>query len=116
MIQLQAISYDVGRKPFTGYLADGSGGRRAPGILIAHEGGGLTGHVKERAQLLAELGYVAFALDLFGFAVDPQALDRAKAEVRSLRADLPELRARAAAALAVLAAHPNVDRARHFKR
>ncbi|HLQ38905.1 MAG TPA: dienelactone hydrolase family protein, partial [Planctomycetota bacterium] len=39
-------------------------------------------------------------------------LDRAKAEVRSLRADLPELRARAAAALAVLAAHPHVDRAR----
>ena len=46
--------------------------------------------------MLAELGYVAFALDLYG--EKDLAIDRAKALVRSLRSDLSTLRARAAAA------------------
>ena len=37
-----------------------------PGVLVIHEGGGLTGHAKERAAMLGALGYVAFAMDLFG--------------------------------------------------
>jgi len=106
-MELEAISYEVGGKSFTGYLADGSGGRRSPGILVAHEGPGLTGHVKERARMLAELGYVAFALDLYGETNLP--LERAKALVRELRADLASLRARTQAALDVLSAHPGVD-------
>ncbi len=109
-MDLQAIDYEVGGKTFTGYLADGSGGRRVPGILVAHEGPGLTAHPKERARMLAELGYVAFALDLYG-EKDP-TIDRAKTLVRGLRADLATLRARAAAAHDLLRAHPRVDRGR----
>lgn len=75
-----------------------------------HEGGGLTGHVKERALMLAQLGYVAFAMDLFG--LERFDLEQAKAIVRELRADLAELRGRTAAALEVLAGHPSVDAAR----
>lgn len=110
MIELQAIDYSSGGKVFTGFLADGSGGRRVPGILVAHEGPGLTAHPKERARMLAELGYVAFALDLYG-EKDP-SIERARSLVRSLRADLPTLRARAAAAHEVLRSHPSVDRTR----
>ena len=110
MIDLQAIDYVVGGKSFTGYLADGSGGRRVPGILVAHEGPGLTAHAKERARMLAELGYVAFALDLYG-EKDP-TIERAKILVRSLRADLPTLRARAAAAHDLLRAHSCIDPAK----
>jgi dienelactone hydrolase len=107
---LEPIHYEVSGQPFTGFLADGSSGRPAPGILVAHEGGGLTGHPRERAERLAGLGYVAFALDLFG---DPDLTLEAKmALVRSLRADVGELRRRADAALEVLSGHPNVDSAR----
>jgi dienelactone hydrolase len=60
------ISYTVGGKALTGYLADGSNGKKAPGILVCHQGGGLRDHEKERARKLADLGYVAFALDMYG--------------------------------------------------
>jgi dienelactone hydrolase len=57
--------------------------------------------------MLAELGYVAFALDLFG---DPRpTLDEAKTIVRQLRSDLPTLRARVNTALELLKQQPDVD-------
>jgi dienelactone hydrolase len=107
---LQAIDYAANGLCYRGFLADGSGGRPAPGILVAHEGGGLTDHAKGRAERLAGLGYVAFALDLFGDQAP--ALDDKMALVRSLRGDTAELRARAAAALEVLTGHSNVDKER----
>ena len=109
-MELEATRYEVDGKPFTGYMVDGSGGRPAPGILVAHEGPGLTGHVKERARMLAELGYVAFAIDLFGEADPP--LERAKALVRELRSDRASLRRRVRVALERLEAHPHVDQRR----
>ena len=67
MMELQPIRYAASDGvSLTGYLADGSGGRLAPGLLVAHEGGGLGRHTKQRALRLAELGYVAFALDDYG--------------------------------------------------
>jgi dienelactone hydrolase len=109
-LDLQPIVYPVGEKSCTGYLADGSRGRRAPGILVAHEGNGLSQHSKDRAVMLAELGYVAFALDIYGETDLP--LERAQAMLRALMGDLPELRARMAAGLGVLAGQPNVEPAR----
>jgi len=107
---LQAIDYSANGRAYRGFLADGSGGRPAPGILVAHEGGGLTDHAKGRAERLAELGFVAFALDLFGDQAP--SLDDKMALVRSLRADTAELRARCEAALEVLTGRSNVDKAR----
>ncbi|HYE28730.1 MAG TPA: dienelactone hydrolase family protein [Allosphingosinicella sp.] len=94
----------------TGYLADGSGGGRAPGVLIAHEGGGLARHTKERALRLAGIGYVAFALDMYGEEESPP--ERAMALGKALRTDRPLLRSRVAAALDVLTAQPGVDSTR----
>jgi dienelactone hydrolase len=94
----------------TGYLADGSGGRPAPGILVAHEGGGLGRHTKERALRLAGLGYIAFALDYYGEENPP--LERAMALGKALRGDRPLFRSRLAAGLEVLLAQPNLDPAR----
>ena len=37
-----------------------------PAVLVAHEGNGLGDHAKNSARKLAELGYVAFALDYYG--------------------------------------------------
>src|SRR4030095_16333856 len=108
---LQPLTYRIGSETYTGYLADGSGGRKVPGVLVAHEGGGfLTEHAKDRARMVAEVGYVAFALDLFG---DPRpALDEARQMVQQLRNDLPTLRARAATALDLLRQQSTVDSTR----
>src|SRR4030095_6309560 len=105
---LQPLTYRIGSETYSGYLADGSGGGKVPGVLVAHEGGGfLTEHAKDRARMVAELGYVAFALDLFG---DPRpTLDEARQIVQQLRNDLSTLRARATMALELLRQQPNVD-------
>jgi dienelactone hydrolase len=111
MTELVAISYDSGGDVvLTGYLADGSRGAPAPGVLVAHEGGGLGRHTKERARRLAELGYVAFALDYYGEEDPP--LERAMALGKALRGDRPLFRSRLSAGLDVLTAQANVDLAR----
>jgi dienelactone hydrolase len=111
MTGLVPIRYDGGDGvALTGYLADGSGGRAAPGVLVAHEGGGLGRHTRRSALRLAELGYVAFALDLYGEEDPP--LQRAMELGKALRADRPRLRCRLTAALDVLTSQSNVDKAR----
>ena len=109
-MELQPVTYSVGTRDFTGWIADGSGGKPAPGVLVAHEAGGLGAHTMERARMLGELGYVAFAADLFGET--DLDLERARVHSLGLRDDVPELRARMRAALAVLEAHPHVDPSR----
>ncbi len=106
-MEIQAIDYSVDAQPYTGYFADGSKGQKVPGILVAHEGGGMTDHPKERAKKLAALGYVAFALDLFG--PENQEFEQAKQEVQKLRGDRAMFRARMDAAFQILKSHPHVD-------
>ncbi|MDP3852587.1 dienelactone hydrolase family protein [Phenylobacterium sp.] len=109
-MDMQAITYEFGGKSFTGYLADGSRGKPTAGVLVAHEGGGMTGHPRQRAQMLAELGYVAFAMDTFGYPIESR--EQAMATITGLMGDLPTLQGRARTALEVLRAQPNVDAAR----
>jgi dienelactone hydrolase len=109
-MDLQAVTYEALGRTFTGYLADGSAGGKPPGVLVVHEGGGLSDHAKDKARRLGELGYVAFAMDLFGET--GFGLERAQALVRELSGDLDTLRGRAAAALGVLGNHPHVDAGR----
>lgn len=106
-MDIRDISYSADGKTLTGYLADGSKGKKAPGILVCHQGGGLTEHARERARMLAELGYVAFALDMYG--VVPKAFAEAQPLMMELLTDPQKLRTRAHAGLAVLKAEKNVD-------
>jgi dienelactone hydrolase len=109
-METRDIGYTSGGKTFTGYLADGSNGKKAPGILVCHQGGGLTDHEKNRARMLAELGYVAFALDVYG------ELATGREHAMSLLNGLVQNRAlwneRMLAGLEQLKAQPNVDTAR----
>jgi dienelactone hydrolase len=82
-----------------------------PAVLVAHEGGGLTDHAKSRARRLAELGYVAFALDYFGDGV-PLAADQASARFSELASDPLRGRALARAGLDVLLADEHTDASR----
>jgi dienelactone hydrolase len=109
-MQTQDIEYRIDGKKFVGYLADGSNGRKTAGVLVAHEGGGMTGHPKERARMLAELGYVAFAMDTFGEPITSR--EQAMAVIGGLSNDLATLRKRARTALDLLKAQANVDASR----
>lgn len=106
-MDLVPYTYEVDGVRLTGFLGDGTTGGCAPGILIAHEAPGLTDHVKARARMLAELGYVAMALDMYGQADLP--VEVAHEYSRQLMADGALMRRRARAALDLLALHPNCD-------
>src|SRR5215470_5153247 len=69
-IHTQEIEYKHGEVVLQGYLAydDALSGKR-PGVLIVHEWMGHNPYVRKRAEQLAELGYVAFALDMYGKGV-----------------------------------------------
>ncbi len=104
------ITYSGGGKTLTGYLADGSNGKSTAGILICHQGGGLRDHEKERARMLAELGYVAFACDMYGAVA--AKMEEAGPMMHELTSH-PELwQERVAAGIAQLVAQPSVDPAR----
>lgn len=106
-MDIHDIAYECGGKALTGYLADGSNGAKAPGVLLVHQGGGLTEHTKERARMLAELGTVAFALDLYGQVAT--SMPEAMALIGVLQKDPALLRQRAAAGLDVLKAQAHCD-------
>ena len=108
-VHTQPIAYRDQDTPLTGFFAldDTQRGPR-PGILIVHGGAGLDEHAKLRAQSMAELGFVAFACDMYG---DSVAGDRQRimACAMDLRADPEKLCSRAQAGIDVLVSHPQVD-------
>jgi dienelactone hydrolase len=69
-IVTQSVAYEHAGVKLEGFLAyDDSVTAPRPGVLVVHEWWGLNDYVKDRAQQLAALGYVAFALDMYGAGV-----------------------------------------------
>lgn len=64
------IAYEHGGQKLKGYFAPGKGGGKRPGVLIVHAWLGITDSIKSRADRIAEMGYSAFACDVFGKPVD----------------------------------------------
>lgn len=104
------IRYEIDGETFTGYLADGSGGKPAPAVVVFHEASGLGAHARAKADMLAKAGFVAFAADLFGGVA--QDLSEATGYITRLTSEAGVLRRRCTAALDVLAALPNADTSR----
>ena len=109
-METRDIAYSAGGKAMTGFLADGSKGEPAPGILVCHQGGGLKEHERDRARMLADLGYVAFAPDLYGEI--PATRERTMEVLNSLVDNPPLWDERILAGLTQLKALPHVDAAR----
>ncbi len=109
----EAIEYQVGGQVFRGYLVHDENiqGRR-PGVLVVHEAWGLGDHVKRCADRLAELGYVAFAVDMFGEGKVAAETGQGLQWTRALRADVDTMRARIRGAFDTLVARPDVEAAR----
>src|ERR1700736_588772 len=77
----KTVSYEQNGTKLEGYLAyDDSitDKGKVPGILVFPEWWGMADYIKERADQLASLGYVAFAADMYGGGQSPT--DRAKAK------------------------------------
>lgn len=61
------VQYTYDGTTMKGYLAyDGSSEAKRPGVLVVHEWWGHNEYARQRARQLAELGYVALAVDMYG--------------------------------------------------
>jgi dienelactone hydrolase len=108
-VQTADIEYSFDGRRLVGELSfDETRQGKRPAVLVTHEGGGLTDHAKSRARRLADLGYVAFALDYFGDGV-PVPADEADARFAELASDGLRTRAIARAGLEVLLADERAD-------
>jgi len=105
----QVIDYKEGETQLSGYLAydDTFKGPR-PGVLIFHEWYGLGPYVKMRAEMLAKLGYVAFAADMYGKGVYAKTHEEAGKLAGTAMKDRALIRRRGRAGLDVLKGQKNV--------
>ncbi|HTR49390.1 MAG TPA: dienelactone hydrolase family protein [Kofleriaceae bacterium] len=109
-VHTQLVEYKQGDAVLEGYLAydDAVKGKR-PGVLVVHAWMGLDDNARHRAEMLAQLGYVAFAADIYGKGVRPANRDEAGKLAGKYKSDRALLRARVTAGLEQLAKDPHVD-------
>ena len=109
-MRIEDIEYRDGGVRLVGQLAiDDSRQGRRPGILVCHEGPGLTDHTKLIARRLAALGYVAFAMDYHGDGKPLANHADTRPRLAPWRTDPTGIRVRATAALDVLKAQWATD-------
>ena len=106
----EAVSYKDGDTQLQGYLVyDESIKTPAPGVLVVHEWTGINDYAKHRADMLAELGYVAFAVDIYGIDNLPKNVQEAAAIAGKFKDDRKLLRQRILLGLEQLRKNPKVD-------
>jgi len=109
-IETRAVAYQDGDVQLEGYLAyDPSFEGKRPGILVVHEWWGLNDYPKRRARQLAQMGYVAFAADMYGKGVVTDKADSAAKLAGPWWADRDAMRRRLTLALSLLQHDPRVD-------
>lgn len=109
-IEHKTISYYVDSFKMDGFLAiDKSITKKRPAVLIIHEWWGLNYYAKNRTKQLAELGYVAFAIDLYGDGKVVETPSEAKALAIPLYAKPLIVKDRFDAALRIIKSYPEVD-------
>src|ERR1700733_3502866 len=112
-VRNKLVEYKDGDTVLEGYLAfdDAAKGKR-PGILVVHAWMGLDDNARKRADMLAGLGYVAFAADIYGKGIRPTTKEGGGRVAGKYKADRALLRQRVVAGFQRLLADPHVDAAR----
>ena len=104
------VSYMAGDTTMQGYLAwDDARQDQRPGILVVHEWWGHNAYARKRAEMLAELGYAALAVDMYGAGKTADHPEDAGKFAGAVRKDLPLMQARFNAAREYLNAQPMVN-------
>jgi dienelactone hydrolase len=104
------IDYKQGNTALSGYLVydDAAQGRR-PGVLMMPDRSGFSEGTIADAEMIAKLGYVVFAEDIFGKGVVPKTVPEMTELTTIYNNDRPLMRARALAGFDVLKTQPTVD-------
>ncbi len=102
----EAIEYMDGDTVLTGhmYFDDSIRGKR-PGVLVIHEWWGLNDYAKKRAEMLASIGYIAFAADMYGDHKVTSHAEDAKGWMMQITSSIDAWQKRARLGLEVLRGH-----------
>jgi dienelactone hydrolase len=84
------VSYQVDGEAFTGYFAGAATPKGL--VLIIHDWDGMTDYERKRADMLADMGYSAFALDMFGDETPTETMDHRRAATGTLYQDRERMR------------------------
>lgn len=101
------VPYTIDGEAFTGYWAEAASPKGL--VLIIHDWDGMTDYERQRADMLAEMGYNAFALDMFGNATPTETMDHRIAATGALYKDRDRMRALIAAGVEQAHALSDVD-------
>lgn len=107
--QGKEVSYSADGTTMKGYLASPAGAGRHPGVLVVHEWWGHNEYARRRAEMLAELGYVALAVDMYGDGKQAAHPEDAGKFANAVRSNMDSAEKRFLAAMELLKAQPNVD-------
>lgn len=112
-IVTKSIEYKHGDTVLEGYLAyDNTMKAPQPGVMLVHEWWGLTDHMKNMTKQVAEMGYVAFAVDMYGKGVVTDKTDKAGQLSGQFKDKDALRRERLKAGFDAFAAVPQVDKTR----
>jgi len=99
-IMTREVEYFDGKQRCVGYLAwDNSVESARPGVIISHAWGGRDSFAGQKAVQMAGLGYVGFAIDVYGDAAQPETVDEKMAMMGPLKEDRAKLLKRLKAGL-----------------
>ena len=100
----EEVTYSDGNTTLKGYLAyDDATTAKRPGVLVVHEWWGHNEYARKRARMLAEMGYLALAVDMYG---DGKTADHPKDAGAFAKGVGKAGRPRFEAAMEVLQSHP----------
>jgi len=109
-LHTETVEYKDGDAVLKGYLAyDDAAKGKQPGVLVAPEWWGLNDYAKHRADMLAQLGYIAFAVDMYGDGFNTTSPEEAGKRSSQFKNDRPAGRKRIQTALDTLRKRPQVD-------
>lgn len=106
----QSVDYRHGSATLEGFLAYGGApdGKR-PVVLLVHDWDGIDDYERLRAEMVANLGYLAFAVDSYGKGVRPKTREESAAEASKYYKDPALMVARVQAAIDFIKTHPLAD-------
>lgn len=106
----EEVEYSADSITMKGYMAyDKSSEEKVPGVIVVHEWWGHNQYARKRAKMLADLGYVAFALDMYGNGQQVGHPKDAMAFSSNVMSNIDGAKARFDQALATLKSNPKVD-------
>lgn len=110
--EVKPVEYMDGTVVLEGQIAYAAGEGKRPAVLIVHDWNGIDDYEKRRTKEVAQLGYVAFAADIYGKGVRPIGTQACAAEAGKYYGDNALLRSRLKAAFDTVKKDPRVDKDR----